>query len=69
MTQKILSIKRKNGSELVIVSDNISHAESLGTGGARVFYGVNQSIDICRDISWVKKHLMGNYAISEANEL
>ena len=69
MVQKLLSIKRKDGSELVIVSDNISHAESLDIGSARVFYGVNQSIDISRDISWVKKHLMGNYTISEANEL
>ena len=69
MVQKVLSVKRKNGSELIIVSDNISHAESLDTGSSRVFYGANQSIDISRDISWVKKHLMGNYTISEANEL
>ena len=53
MVQKVLSVKRKDGSELIIVSDNISHAESLGTGSARVFYGVNQPIDISSDISWV----------------
>ena len=67
--QKVLSVNRKDGSKLVIVSDNISHAESLGVGQARVYFNNNQSIDISRDISWVIKHLMNNYAISEANEL
>ena len=67
--QKILSVNRRDGSKLIIISDNISHAESIGAGTSRVYYGYNQSIDISRDITWVKKHLMDNYAISEANEL
>ena len=67
--QKILSVNRRDGSKLIIVSDNISHAESLGAGASRVYFGNNQLIDISRDITWVKKHLMDNYAISEANEL
>ena len=67
--QKILSVNRRDGSKLIIVSDNISHAESLGAGASRVYFGNNQLIDISRDIMWVKKHLMDNYAISEANEL
>ena len=67
--QKILSVNRRDGSKLIIDSDNISHAESLGAGASRVYFGNNQLIDISRDITWVKKHLMDNYAISEANEL
>ena len=67
--QKILSVNQKDGSKLIIVSDNISHAESLGAGAARVYYGANQSVDISRDISWVMKHLMKEYDVSEANEL
>ena len=67
--QKILSVNRRDGSKLIIVSDNISHAESIGAGMSRVYFGYNQSIDISRDITWVKKHLVDNYAISEANEL
>ena len=69
MAQKLLSVRRRDGSQLLIVSGNITHAESIGVGAARVFYGANQSIDISRDISWVMKHLMGNYTVSEANEL
>ena len=67
--QKLLSVNRKDGSKLIIVSDNITHAESLGAGASRVFYGANLSVDISRDISWVIKHLMKDYDISEANEL
>ena len=69
MVQKLLSVRRRDGSQLIIVSDSISHAESLGAGASKIFYGANQCVDISRDISWVMKHLMGNYTVSEANEL
>ena len=66
--QKVLSIKRKDGSKLLIVSSHIYQAESLGPGISRIHYEYDKQIDIFRDIEWVLKHLAGNYGISGADE-
>lgn len=66
--QKVLSIKRKDGTKLLIVSSHIYQVESLGAGVSRIYYEYDKQIDILRDIEWVTKHLVGNYGVSGADE-
>ena len=44
--QKVLSIKRKDGTKLLIVSSHIYQVESLGAGVSRIYYEYDKQIDI-----------------------
>gem|GEM_PF-5531901 len=66
--QKVLSIKRKDGTKLLIVASHIYQVESVESSISRVYYSNDKQIDILRNIDWMTRFLSGNYDVSGADE-